>query len=310
MSESEKSDIKSKVEKAINTSGYPVELFVSKILNDNNHSTWHSRYFFDLEEEKARSVDIVVPGFNFDMDDLENKVNFSSELIIECKKSLKTAWVFFETKSVVQHNYLGQSFDYENGIYGPQTFGSNLWKFDDKLSFHYAPKGKISHANIAQSFHSVKIGDNSLEDSTKQLKTKDMIFEAVNQVVKYIVYDIYKRIGRLRKSFTSNGISPFFDWYFPIIVYDGPMYNGYLKNDKIELEERDHVILETHFTVPYASEPQTFLIDVVKKNYFEKLLPILNEDHLSAVKHVRKNEKKILKYAKNLKIPTSDHPDS
>jgi len=296
-------DIKAKATEAVNTSGYPLELFVSSILTKHHHVAWNNEYFFDFAEQKARSVDIISPAFNHNMN---NQVAFGSSVVIECKKSPQTAWVFFEAESVVQSEYSGQIFDYEQYAKGTYENESLIWKFNDKLSLHYGIRNGLS--KVALNYQVVRIGEKDLDDSVKQLKAKDTIFEAANQVVKFITYWMAMGERNVLNRFLENGIYPVFNLDYPVIIYDGPLYNGYLKDDRIELEEREHIILKYQYQPPYVQKPKTFLLDVVKKDYFEKLLIILEKEQEIIAAHLDSNKDEFDAHAKTLQIPQWRHP--
>jgi hypothetical protein len=291
-------NVKEKVTAAINTTGYPVELFVSSILNSHNHITWANQYFLDYETNQSRTVDIRVPAF-FTMTG-ESNIRFATELVIECKKSPKTAWVFFEYDDITQIDYLGQIFDYEQICKNDFIKNNLLLKFDINLPSHYGIKSKL--ARIARNYQVVKIGEDDLDDHTKNNKTKDTIFEAINQVTKFTTYTIQTSVENVVKRFKEDKVYPFFFIHYPIIVYDGPLYNGYLKDDKIELEERDHIIVKHQFRPQYAQREKIFLIDVIKKEYFEKLMLELEKESEQIALHLQKNKKEFVKYAESLKI--------
>ena len=100
----------------------------------------------------------------------------------------------------------------------------------------------------------------------------------------------------------KKNVYPLFIFYLPIIVFDGPMYNGKLTEDKISLEERNHVILEYQYQPKYTKHPQRFLIDIVKKEYFPEFIEIIKEDISKINKSIEANTKKILEITKSLNL--------
>ena len=145
-------------------------------------------------------------------------------------------------------------------------------------------------AKAAQNYQVVRIGEKNLDDTVSKQKAKDTIFEAVNQVVKYIVYSIIKAEETIVPRYYTKGVYALFNLYYPVIVYDGPLYNGYLKDDEIELEEKNHIVLQHRFQPPYMDTPKTFLIDVVKKEYLEEFIQILKAEHTEIQNSLNKDK--------------------
>ena len=294
-------DLKQKVTDAINTTGYPLELFVSSVIEKNGGITWANQYFFDSDENQARSVDIIIPAFEYYYGRKTSKVAFGTDVVIECKKSPKTAWIFFERDEIVLTDYIGQITDYQQYCHGDYETGNLLQKFDENIHLHYGVSKNFS--KIARNYQVVKFGETDLDDSTKNIKTKNTIFEAVNQVIKYIGYAKQEAHQNVISRYRQDGVYPLFNIHYPVIVFDGLMYNGFLKDDKIELEEREHIVLAYEFKPSFISRPKTFYIDVVKKEYLEKMLEILRKEVQTIQSHLDKNEKQFNEHAKTLKIP-------
>lgn len=293
-------EIKRKVASAINTSGYPLELYVATILNKREHVVWHNDYFFDYEAKKARTVDIVAPAFDAQNPD---KVFMGNEVIIECKRGPQVAWVFFETDSVILPEYIGQIFDYRKYASGKYNEPNLIWNFDKKLDIHYGKQSEFT--KIAQNYQVVRIGEKDLDENVKQPKTKDSIFEAVNQVIKYITHRMTEGEERILKKFFEEGIYPLFNIRYPVVVYDGLLYNGYLQDEKIELEERKHVILEYQFRPSYSIQPQKFYIDIITKNYFEEFIEILEKEQVNIYQHLIKDKEKFVTHSSTIRIPNN-----
>jgi len=291
--------IKDKITKAVNTSGFPLELFVANIAKKNNEIPWHNQFYLDQDSDKPRSIDIVVTAFNRSYE-IKDNAFFGVDLAIECKKSSEAAWVFFETDEIVLDEYLGQFIGYNQYAIGNYEIENTFWKFGKRFPLHYE-KNTEGFTHLATNFQTIRIGENNLDDS-RVPKGKDTIFEAVNQVIKYISYKISKAEKNIVPRFYEKGIYPLFNLTYPIIVYDGPMYNGFLKNDKIELEERDNIVLQYYFKPAYAERERTFLIDVVKKEYFETLLHTLKDENKKMRKHLADHSKEFYEDVKTIKI--------
>ena len=293
-------EVTRKVEDAINSSGYPLEFYVGSKIKESGNIIWYNNYFFDYDLNQARTVDITSPAFHHqDLDKTE--YTFSRELIVECKKSSDTAWVFFETPSIVQPNYMGQFFDFTHYVDGVYSSERVPWIVDSNLETHY---GKAEgREKVAQNYQVVKIGGGVInDDQNKPFKRKDTIFEAANQVTKFMTWLTFKKEGYALTDFQNKGVFQIYDLFFPIIVYDGPLYTGFLEGDKISLSKTTNVILEYRYKPRYSSRERTYLIDIVKKEAFPDLIPTLAKDVDAIENSIKKNKDKIEKLLHDFKL--------
>lgn len=287
--------IKEKVEKSINISGYPLELFVSSIVS-KNHLSWNNEYYFDFDEKKSRTIDLHVtdPATAATTD-----LHLSVDLAIECKKSTNTAWVFFEKKEPSVPNFMGQVIDHYNISQNDYEHPTNLFTLNLSNSTHY---GKTLENNmIAHSYDVVKLGQKIGDDSTTQ-KPKDTIFEAANQVIKYTTYNLEKRTKNIRNMYKKQNIYPIYILYYPIVVFDGPLYTGELHGEKIQLSESEHVLLKYQFQPRYTQNPQTFFIDIVHKSYFSKFFQLIENEVNQLGSNIDAKKIEIKTAAENLKL--------
>jgi hypothetical protein len=140
------------------------------------------------------------------------------------------------------------------------------------------------------------------QDEDKKDKIKNNLFEALNQVTKYTVYQMNNTIKNMRQKFSIDSVHPSFFLIYPIIVFDGNMFTEKLDNDKIKLMDCNHVTLEYRYQPTYVNEPKTYFIDVVKKEYFPHFLnPIeteISNIHMSLKNHLQKSQKMLKLYQK------------
>ena len=284
-------DIKDKVEKSINQSGYPLELHISSSLK-NNFDIWNNLYYFDYDEEKSRTIDIAA-HIRLRKEDYSP---FIAHLAIECKKSINKAWVFFGSETVVDYLYSGQLLDHSQIAKNDFVDGSVIWRFNDKLSLHYGDRRTPSF--LAHSYQTVKI-DSTHHDDDKQDKIKDNLFEALNQVTKYTVYQMNNAIKHMREKFSINSIQPAFFLIYPIIVFDGNMFTGELNGDKVKLTGCNHVILEYRYQPPYVDAPKSFFVDVVKKEYFPHFLNSIETEISNIHRSLKKSSSEITEDVKS-----------
>jgi hypothetical protein len=275
-----KEKLRKQVEENVNRSGYSVELYVHSVLNfSNKYMVYPQDYYLDSDENKPRPLDLVVRSYEELSMTNQNEIKHTPLVLtlpIECKKSENNAWVFFMIRDWTNVSGAGQFIDYQHLL--TRDFHSKdsiLWKLDEKLQLHYAEDGNIS--TIAASFSVVKKGADGSPDS--QQKPKDTIFEAINQVLKFIEYDISEKLKEYDVHADEIAYQVLIDCYYPIIVFDGDLYSGQLDldDDKIEIKEEKHVVLRYHYQPKYAAKPSGFFIDVVRKDYFKEFIETVIE---------------------------------
>jgi hypothetical protein len=71
-------------------------------------------------------------------------------------------------------------------------------------------------------------------------------------------------------------------FFYPIVVVDGCLFEAELDGESVEVVEQNHIQLRTD----YAND--IFIIDVVKKEYFETLLELIEKDHNQCVSAINK----------------------
>lgn len=272
--------------------GYPLEIEISSML-DNKYSINNNAYFFDWEEEKAREIDIA--AFPLEREHLEAKIGpfaVVHRLVIECKKSNTHAWIFL-TRPVISHLYQGQCIDFL------KIAAENLERdFIDvilstcKRELHYH-----SFERVASTYAEIRYQG--------QQSKKSEIFEAKNQLVKFVAYDISQLHKRLEMRNFDPATNHIIWLYHPTIVFDGKLYEAIIKDGSLHLSERKHLLLSAKHSPAYVRDfPRTedpelpHLIDVVRKDFFNGFLQILDNDYLTLWKCISNNLKKLRKIAK------------
>ena len=263
------------LKKKIRETGYPLEIEVSSML-DRKWTVINTDSYFDSDEKKMRDIDITAwqstPRTLF-------PIFADVGLIIECKKDDKFAWVFFTRP---------MDFKWEDDVDGQYldqiqiiTKNAEATLIADiifkKVKLHYASMKRVAVA-FEQFF--MKGNKKNFE------KKKNEIFEAENQLKKYISY------------YFEQCVKAKYDVYrllmlFPIVVFDGKMYEAAIENGKIKVSESKHVVLTTSYRQSYSLWEQSFLIDVVNRDYFPNFLKVLGEDTKSFKKVVRGNKRRI-----------------
>jgi len=279
----EKRELKDYLIEEIQESGFPLEIEVSSILE---HSQWvviNNKPYTDPDLKAFRTVDVFAfhEPTTYDFEKYR-PLAFSPQLILECKKSTTRAWVFFaRPKKANVFPMSGQAYDF------PKLFSTQGYRNRDKLSpspfsyeyeFNYLAdqvKGMrhIHYAdfdNICITYSEYKIRKEKIRD-----RGKDEIFEAINQIVKSQSCDVKE---------TANHVKDAASPYFPVvlsfiaIVFDGPLFEVTITNGKLELVERDHILLGYRYRPRYSLVDLHYWIDVVERESFSAYLDKIHHD--------------------------------
>jgi len=263
------------LKKKIRETGYPLEIEISSMLDDK-WTVINTDTYFDKDEKKMRDIDIAAWQLS---PNTWLPIALRTALVIECKKDDSFAWVFFTRPMDFEWygNVDGQYLDEIQII----TKNAEATQIADiifkKAKLHYAGMKRVAVA-FEQFF---------MKGNKKNFKIKkNEIFEAENQLKKYIS-SYFEQIAKAKIDIYR------IEMLFPIIVFDGKMYEAVIENGKIHVSESKHVALMTSYRTPYSIWERSFLIDVVHRDYFPNFLKVLDEDTKSFKKVVRGNKRRI-----------------
>ena len=252
----------------IEVEGYPLEIEISEILD--REKQWiveNSAYFFDYELNKGRTIDIQA-WHNPDVKIPGQMLPFFAvcELPIECKKSGSHAWIFFTRPHTSFGHYLGQRLDFVQIKTEMKNFSSRLFlNVREKPSLHYAEYKRVAISYAELLFDKSK---------RKSKSPPSLILKAINQLMKFITYE-----NRRIKDTNLEGWSsmPFY-FYFPVVVFEGKMYEYYEESGKKTLTPVDRVLLESSYRPSYHYRDVDFAIEIITKDVLGKLLKDVRKD--------------------------------
>jgi hypothetical protein len=254
---------------AIAKTGYPLEIHISSLLDKTWDSVLNTDSYYDREEQKLRDVDIITSS---SYTDKEEGMTLQTGMVIECKKTEKFAWVFFTrpfefSVSEIEGQYLDKI----------QCISKNLEKSDflNELLFQHEKLHYANFKNVSVAYSELLL---STDSETKKSRNSHDIFEAQNQVKKYIDCQIEQLINNYSK---PNSSMPVF-FFFPCIVFDGDLFEAIVSEDGLELKDTNHLLLSSTYKSPYANFERIVLIDIVKKEYFNSYQKeiLKDRDHL------------------------------
>ena len=263
------------LKKEIKKTGYPLEIELSSIL-DKKWQVQNTASYFDEDEKKMRDLDLVATRYFQEVGEFFLEVN----LEIECKKDENFAWVFFTRPFGFgwEEDIDGQVLD-ELQICSKNLEMTQLWNILlGKSHLHYE---EVERAAV--SFDSFYLKGKKTTYKTK----KNEIFEAENQLKKYIIYK--------NEQDMSTFYPPLYRLilHFPCIVFDGELFEAIAKDGKLDLKEVDWITLETSSRTIYSTFTRGYLIDIVKKDYFKKFLRKINRGFGSLKKTLKEKRKQM-----------------
>lgn len=265
------------LKKEILKTGYPLEIEISSIL-DRGWLVFNTDSYFDQDEEKLRDIDIRADKFS------SKKLSplvLSTSLVAECKKSENFAWVFF-TRPLdfafedISGQYLDELQMRCKSIKPTQLRELLL----EKSKLHYE---KFERVAVSYDAFPLKSKKSEYEQKKKE------IFEAQNQLKKYICYSLEQATKE-----RYEGVYRF-EHYFPCIVFHGQMYEATFEGKKMELASKKHILLTTQYRPSYSVWEEGFLIDVVHRTHFRKYLRKVLKDIKSLEGNLAKYQKTLIK---------------
>jgi hypothetical protein len=253
----------------VKKSGYPLEIEISNILDGKDYVVFNSEYYFDEEIQQGRDIDVyAVP---LETDPLDEKISpfvLRLELAIECKKSEPYAWVFY-TRPRLPVNFIYMEGQLTTTFPKRKRFSgdSSQWLLENEcLKLHYDRFDRIAVAydELKKDKANEKAGSHRNE-----------IFEATNQLIKFVNYLNHRTEKNLSELPENRPKMEIIMILFPIIVFDGDMYEVFFKGGEPMLWKTKHILLSTHRHCPYCKESKSFTIDVVHRSYFEEFTDLL-----------------------------------
>ena len=261
------------IKREIEKSGFPLELYVLNICSKKNTGRMPSiRYIY---EGNLREIDLwaFFEEINLNPKKGENLQHTSVNMIIECKKSKDKPWVFFSS-----------------GLY-PSTDVFCFTKYVSGFDLYFRREKKHSllsriYKNLRKNHYMDKKVPRCITyfEAFKDHSSPSEIYKAIDSLLSFLCY---KRDSFLKRRSELDFST---DFLFPIIVLDGSLFEARVNGDEINVEEQNHIQLRTDY------REEIFIVDVVKKEYFEKFFNLIEKDFLEFVNSINK-----IKFSKEYK---------
>ncbi len=263
-----------------------MEIEISGLL-DKEYTVFNTKYYFDKEGKQGRDIDIhAVPHKDYGYEDLK-PLHLRIDIAIECKKSETHTWVFF-TRPYEFLSALSFSGQYETSVPRVST-DSFDWLIRKCLKPHY------------RKFERIAIAYDEIKKKKYGSSRRD-IFEAVHQLLKFTCYEIHESFIRRSKLTDLPPEHELIFVFFPILVFDGDMFEVTFDSGKPRLKRRNHILVSTHYRCPYCQEVRSFMVDVVHRSHFSEFMKILDTDYYEMTENILKNRDGLVKKAKETRI--------
>jgi hypothetical protein len=247
-------------------SGFPLEVHVLNVCSTRNTGRMPGIRYEYLDQ--LREIDLLAffETINVDRKKHTTFQHTITDLIIECKKSTDKPWVFFSSSSYAFENvasFLKYTSDFD--LYFSQS------KLPPLIAQVY-PRIRRSHYADAALPRCV-----SYYEAFKGTSSPSEIYRAIDSVITYLCY---RRGSRLKNREEFGVVSEF---YLPIIVLDGRLFEASLDNPEIEVRERSHLQLRTFH------RNHLYIIDIVTKDHFQEFflgVEAFHEEVCDAIKRL------------------------
>lgn len=130
----------------------------------------------------------------------------------------------------------------------------------------------------------------------KKSVSNKSIFEAVCQISKYIEYYVKLGFGHFNPAIYADGKEGIISAYFPIIVFDGILYEAQIIPSGINLVKCEATTLLSYRKVDYCDFPLAMYTNIVSKKTFLKVVSEIVNDIKKMERYVKsKSFKKMVK---------------
>lgn len=254
-----------KIREYILKSGYPLEIEIGNILRKTAWIVGNQWPYTDSKEKKIRAIDILAMRL------MHRQLGLM--MVIECKKSEKHDWVFYtQQKERELLPLLGTFVDFLKKIAKPpisekltQLYAtSTLGELFGAKTSSSALLSKLSGLHLLNPeirmgiFNVIPTKEGENQPRGKKSTERDDFFEATQQLISAL-----ESIGGGMKNFIV----------FPVIVFDGELYEFYQSENEMEFMPINHVQF-----ISFGTEMSPCMIDIVRKTYFHQFLKIMEND--------------------------------
>jgi hypothetical protein len=183
--------------------------------------------------------------------------------------SKELSWVFYKGSPVEAHSMLAQGID-------ALLFRHELARIADVFpSLHYWTDDVAFTCTV-------------IHPKKGRAENNNEIFHPASQLSNYINYELTR-------------VKPFYDgtrrdiiFYFPIVVFDGPMYLASYDSGGLAIKPIGSMVMERRIVSSVTGLMMPMYIDIVTRTRFEDHLSMIEKEIKSAEKHLAKKRTQAL----------------
>lgn len=269
------------IKRELKKRGYPLEHYVQALLVEKGWVVQPNAYFLDKDTNKGRELDIKAAYEDFESSSWSC---FFLNLLVQCKSLPGNAWIFF---SVPRQSV-------------PYTRIAKLGLTDflelRDLEIFEQKETHFDRSNVVLATNYCEI----ITDKEKSNKRDNNIWECAVTLIKATSQELQQAHADSKQylkddlcsfdEFIKNGPSELVYIIYPLIVFEGRMYEARFSEEDITLQRKEHVQLFVDYqSGRYKGQ---FCIDVVTKERFSQYLKdILKDLTVFDKRRVEKSEK-------------------
>jgi len=239
----EKKSLEEKILERIEKTGFPLELRVTKFFQDEGYYFANNLYYIDQDENKGREVDMRA-FHNFEIPTQSETYYVRFCYLIECKRSVDKPWVVFTSPK----------------------------KEYDKVTFTGLIRGNKTDANWNEYEFEEKIKTfNPFDNFERRGRSYFEPFKDTGgNIYKSLTTAVKATIATRNSPFGSGGANSVI-FCFPIVVFDGKLFEAFLFNNEIKLSKTDAVMVSFCYESPKYKE-ERFVVPIVTETYLKDFL--------------------------------------
>ncbi|OCX54219.1 hypothetical protein BEL04_08140 [Mucilaginibacter sp. PPCGB 2223] len=270
--------LEDKIRAEIKKSGFPLELELTEKLRNEDNVLVFSNITFQNGEKSIRELDVV--AIFQDQDNEWSNGPVGSQLLIECKKTDKYPWVFFEE------------------VYDPLTILGIVQKIDYSTDLKIEGRGSVliggANTELNQHFYDdINISKARTYFEALKGSNDSTIYKAVMNIFQGRKYlkELFSRQYENR-IVHSDKARTFLRQY--VIVLDGNLVLASKNTDDFDLQNVNHVILRSMDTDSKTSDylfGDEVLIDVITREYFDTYVELTKKGLRHFTNHLNRVSK-------------------
>ena len=278
---------KEQIKKVIEESGYLLEQKICPIIERSGFFTIPNYQYQDQDTGKLKEIDVYALN-SYSLYKNEFRDRFEINILIECKNN-STPVIFFTHLSHLKGKFGFIVLNgYPDGIYDEEkkTFAYIKEYFNFKKFYH---NYKIKW--YASQFCQMKRKKGSHKKKIEWIASHERLYESTENLVKATYYCSSEHKNRIILNEDTKDLVNLLIVY-PVLLFAGKIYECRVDDKKYRLYEKNHLTL--YKTTVHRNERRTCHIDVIKEDYLQRFLDIIEEENKKIVKQLR-IERKLLK---------------